>query len=104
MVTLLNAKVALAKFVPVLLMAMPSLSPAATVNLLVGVKVPTPTFVPLSNICELPMVNPSGVHLGTKFNIPLPLTPPTEANVFHVALPAASLLNILFNASPIPVC
>ena len=49
------------------------------------------------------MVVPSGVHLVIKFKVPLPDTPPTATNVFHVALPAASEAKTLLAASPIPV-
>ena len=49
-----------------------------------GVVVPIPTKVPSSNIFELPSVTPSGVHLGTVFNVPVPLTMPACAAVTHL--------------------
>ena len=49
---LLKAKTAFAKLVPVVLMVIPSLFPASTVNLFAGVGVPIPTL-PLSSIRSL---------------------------------------------------
>ena len=53
-------------------------------------------LVASTKIFELPRLVPFGVHFGTKFKVPVPVTIPTEAAVAQLAFPAASDITVGF--------